>query len=818
MNIKSFLLKLNKKEKMVLLAETLIVLFVILIATCYHSKGEYSLAPDNDSTVILDSANPQLYQSFQTENRNISGVRVDINENESSCSSSDILCSVVTEMNGGEVLCTALADSVSEGVLYFSFDKTKLEPGRRYYLKLELTDNDTENSLSLCRYLDYAGLHLGHEEIGGCLCADLVYEYSGNIAGMLKVLIVIIAVSWLVMLIGNRDFGASAGISFGIIMIYLLLFGVIGFLNAGICSLYFICCLILLLIPVYAKFKDRSLFSLITPSFCGFWGLVALYFLFDRNLLDGMIDDLNHWQLTVRDMWYSDSFAYHAGNALRAPRYTPGFAIVEYLVLRLFGTYREGLTLWAAQTTGFAFLCVLVDDIKWKKCYRVIPILAVMASIPLFVFRQFYGILYVDAYLGIIGAYLLICYFTDKLDSFNVFRIMVGSCFLVMTKEMGLVIAFTVYAIIFIDLLLQKKRDGKKKDELHLKQIFLSGCICVASWLIWEIYAFIGEKRLAAMPTVESTGAGISEAISYGTNALANNKKYFSAKESLMDMITWLIKGDAGCGPSFMEIMLVSLGIFILLGIISKVFSEEAKSIKISLYLVLGCFIYSIVLLGMYIFIFNEDSSTPAIERYMGSYLLLIVATVVGLVITILNRSEKISEHQSLALLIVSFCLVCVVPQNHPFRSTRENFGLFYTEWESHRTVAEAVRTFADKGEKIYFVGYDTSTANHLNNYLTFHNAIIPCLSQGMEGWRPVVDDNSGYNEFTLQCSVDEFSLILKNGYDYLYLRDEDGYFTTHYGAIFADKADIVNGGFYRISDNGSGSISLVKIARKDIS
>lgn len=841
--------ELSTKQKIIVGVETLIMILLVCIASFKTSTGVTDISGVADSTVVLDANHPYLTQSYQIPNRNITGINLKVDPSLSTNADGTLNAILSTDKDAQNILASSTLSLNPDSTEYnFIFDKIKINQGSRYYIHFVFTPNTPDAALAVCVNSDYAGLSLAGESIPGCIQATVLYSYAGNLAGMLKIIIIFTCLTFMFMLAFDKDFGACVAMAFASVVIYILFFGMLGILNAGISSLYFICMVIAVVTPLLMAIKGKTVIDMISPGMIAFWALFIIYLYFDRNVITGKIDDLNHWALTVRDMWYSDSFAYHVGNAMRAPRYTPGFAVIEYFFLRLYGSYREGIMLLAAHTTGFAFMSIMLSNIKWKKCIRVIPIGIIMATLPILYFRQYYGELYVDGYLGILGAFLFICYFTEEHSTFKTLRIALCSILLIMTKEMGIVIAFGFYLAVLIDIVVREGGFKGLLKKIETKAYFKAGLSGVIMFIFWEIYVAIGSARVSKLEAVgqdswtitetlkkgfeallgargniteiRTLGAVATNGIAIGDNTVIATAEKFSAIDIVKSLIEWMYDYKGFWSRSFIAVMAIQLFVVIFIAF-SGLYKKLGIRIKTyTITVIIGLIIYQIALLGTYIFVFYEGDPIAAQERYIASYMLLITIAIVGTIIVSLNqRSEASDLKPTIAMLMLSAIFVWFVPLGSYYYTTEENFGMYYTDWSYYQTIVDPVRTFADRGERILYIGYEDSITNPYENYAAFHAAIVPVMDQKENRWRLIVDDGqSGYNEFIRIAYKTSFKRILAD-YDYVYIRDLNDYFVKNYVELFVDPSEIMGGAFYSVNhDVAEDDLAVLsKIAYKNL-
>lgn len=837
--------KIDKKEVLFAAILTIIMLVAVCFASFHQSMGQEPVTSDYDTLVNLQSGQDELMQSWQANSRNISGFILRTQPDENTELTGRLRLRIKEQTDAEDFLCEGevkLSQISESGEYTFSLPKTKLELGKRYYFQIDLLDESQDTSIAIRINSNYGGLLINQEESKGAIQGTVLYRTTGNLAWLMRIVLLFSGITFFLMLLLNRRFEEVLALTFGMVFVYLYIFGVFEQLEFGVQSLYLIGMLMAVGAPLFAVYKRRKLSDMISPGMIAFWALFLLYFILDRNVVAGKADDLNHWQLAVRDMWYFDSYPFHPGSTLYVMRYTPGFATIEYLFLCLYGTYREGIILLACHTIGFVMLSVFYTKVNWKQCHKVIPLTALIAGFPLLIYQSHYGILYVDAYLGIIGAYLLICYFTEEHNLFNILRITFGSILLIMTKEMGLAIAGTVYLIIFIDIFMKNRSLKQFIRDKRTRACFLSGVLALGSFITWQIYILImeGKYELNGSSTnilkmfglaKADTGAASDEillASTATTGALQRAAEQIidapnvvadaTPGETVIEMIRWFFEDKSFPGGSYFELTLIVILLCSALGIAGLYRKYKIPMKQIIVSLLVGTGLYTAFLVVCYIFLFKEASAIPAARRYMGSYLMLFLITIAGILIVKANIVEEKKNWKQPFVWIISLFILLCVPEGHPYYTTEENFGGYFTTWKNHQTIGEVFRTFADKEEKVYYVEYSNSELIPQYNYLTFFNAIVPNLTQGMNGgWKLITSSDSPYNNYTVQYTADEWGRLLAEQYTYVYLRYVDDYFKENYGSLFADQEDIVSGVICKVEVDESGSVLLKRIAFKDL-
>lgn len=892
------------KNRIFALAGTILAALIVLCAFCWNNTFSQTISSSDDGALTLDADTPGFIQSFQADNRNITGIKLYLDSVSEDAQgtlkiavydSADALGQTEDSNDGGANLPAAyepdegaaiasasvsMADLAGRSEYSVSMTRHKLNPGHRYFLTVELTDVSEGTSLGIRTWSDHAGLSTISAdgktgEAAGAVRAEVLYSRASNPAFLLKLLITFGGIAFALAAFSRRTWDETLAVSMGIICIWLIICGVFGILNFGVTLLMIVSSVLFILTPTMLMFRGKPIKDIITPGFIGFWCLMLAYFILDRNTMLSKVDDLNHWMLTVTDMWYSDAFAFHAGSVVAFPRYTPAAAVIEYLFLRLAGYYREGLILYALNAIGFVYLGIMFARIPWKHWHKAIPTAMIAVCLPALIYSNQYNYVHVDAYLGIAGAYMLICWFTEeRATRFNVLRITAAGIVLSMIKESGYVIAMTNWLIIAADIFFHTYKHSWKamwKRGERTWRAFWGAIATMLSYPLWNVYCIIkgglGKsgitivlKKLLGIGTMivraaEADQPEITQSASPGANPDT------SPLNVIKELVHWMLRQKDYLNKSFFDIFLLLI-LFVMLFAFCGLFKPIRLRMKELIgYLIFGTAVYTAFMAVCYMTLFKEASAIPAARRYMGSYLLLIMFTLLGVILVRLNQTEwfivrkkaelagpgenEVPEEKKdqdteeiysadqldyldsklrmplITMFLVWFASALIflsVPNSSPLYMTADIGDELYQQWGSNRVLRETIRSFAEEGEYIYFVSYEDSTIVPKYNYLMFFNAVAPVHAQGLNGgWKPVEEYEEQYYTYAKIMSSEEWGQMLADKYDYVYIHDIDDYFPEHYGSLFENEDDIMNGGIYKVIVNDDGSVKLHKIAYKDL-
>jgi hypothetical protein len=838
---------------------SVICLLIVAFAYLGSSVSENSICSYHEESLLIGPRQQAdgIAQTFEANTKNLAGIVLYTDPGQNQNLTGQIHLEVT---DGSDTIASAdipLEDFSEKEQVRVSLPEVHLELGKRYTVSLRLSGAADETVLALEYNENYAGMTLykdgvaqravsGEEsETGstGALGMNLLYRHASNAAFLAKVVIIFGAIAAIAALLLGRPLVDGIALSTGAVFVLLYLSGIFGFLLQGVFFIQIAGCILFVCIPYLVQMKGIRLRDFITPGVVFYLLVLAAYFLLDRNMYTGKVDDLNQWQTCVRDMWYSNQYPFHEGSFLAFPRYTPGMGTLEYFILYLYGAFREGIILFACHSIGFAYLSILYSGISWKEWHKCIPASAMVIAFPLLIYQSHFGILYVDAYLGIVAGYLFVLYFTSKHSEYKTAGILLGSFFLSMIKEIG----FAMAGIFFICVLLNLwHHDAKKKWKTlwklpQTRQYFACAVMTILFFASWEGYcsfkggtSAISLIREAAEISVNNADAAQQKVlIAYNGDLPAGAGVALSTASLSDDGILRNADGSAVVTPMIVlramaQFMLLDqvyfdcsyVGILALISVLCLLLYWSGLFHKLHLRMravllcgILGSILYTAVMMACYMFLFRESSPIPAARRYMGTYLLTFLVAVVGSAAVSANNTVRMHWRQEISWLL-GIAVILSVPKDHSYIGGEASIGMYAPTWEGHQSIGEVFRSFADKDEKIFYISYEDSDLVPQYDYLVFFNAVAPNLTQGLQGgWKPVESGSDLRGEgYRLVTTCEDYGDLLSSEYSYVYIQTAGSYFREHYGSLFREESEIKDGGIYRVSSE-NGRTTLIPIA-----
>jgi hypothetical protein len=304
------------------------------------------------------------------------------------------------------------------------------------------------------------------------------YHYS-------LILFFIISLSFIYSKLYNKSIEETLSTSILSIVFFLYWFAIFDFLDLGLKILIISTSI---LTPICLFLKRSHINRLLSIGVLTYITLVFIVAIMFKDYFIYMWDDLSHWGLTAKDMYFKNSIVKRDYND-----YPIGIRLFQYFILKIYGNYNEGVLLTYFYIIYFSFVVYPLKNISFRSINNCLitllySILALLLPMFFIIFDNFspfkiYRFLMVDLLLGLTFGFaiyivLLKKYFT-KYDSLQMFLLLF---FLVQIKIVGLM--FAVCAFLWIILRNKSILQGIKEGLFFVIPILLSKL----SWLFYIKY------------------------------------------------------------------------------------------------------------------------------------------------------------------------------------------------------------------------------------------------------------------------------------------------------------------------------------------
>ena len=714
-----------------------------------------------------------------------------------------------------------------QGTLQFPVDVFSVEPGTRYRIQLVY-----ENVEGIGKLLFPAGSNYMGCSIDGAAC-DLaaafrfVFVKYSRIFWLVMTFFPFLSFSLLFMTAWRRKWEEVIGLAFLASSLLLYVSGLFGSLEYGIVALYILSVVSIAAAMYLYDRRNMTVSDVLSPAVPVYGLLFLLVILNNRNTWFGAWDEYSHWGTAVKDMYYYNAFPAHMGSTVMLIRYPPFSALIEY-----FFTYNNGLFSIDLLYIGFQMMLVSCLILLCKaaakgKVRYLLPAVLIIFTLPVSFFGAVFNDISADPLLAVLLAYVFICYYSEKMSLFNMLRIICGVSALTLTKEAGLALAGLACLVMLLDTCWK----GVKEKNIVGKRMawqFLPFLATGGSFISWQLYLRTALNRTGA----GNGAAGInsfadSSDLSVGgiLNLFTGNGQEYQYR-AVKNFFEELFREDtfalAGFPCSFAGLLVSVLIIALLLSFVDFLTDIRKRLILFGMLSALMGMAYALSLLFLCLFAFPASEAVdPGIERYLGAWAGGVVLALAGLFLLRAAEAKNREDVQKGWKYILVMCgiLIIIVPIQDYYTKNRD-YQITEDMVYGFDDADEVLRSFADKGERIYFV---CNNAENIANYM-FRTAVCPVnvslgeynLFASEKKYQEMKEYYRAQNEEEIGSptilSPDIWKERLKQ-YQYVFLMHPNEVFQESFGELFEDSDTIGDGTFYQVRTD-SGELSLHYIGR----
>ncbi len=402
--------------------------------------------------------------------------------------------------------------------------------------------------------------------------------------------------------------------------------------------------LMTLVIAVFSAIKKKIFFQFIkekvlTNGLLLFTLLFVWIYLISRMYVVRDFDEYSHWATVVKNMIAFDRFGNYELSTCNSmfPGYPPGISLWQYFCCKLYGKYHEGTLYQAMDLVLVSCLLPVCKKFDYKKIIQNFIAIGTMMCLPMLLYKEMFGSLYVDALLGFVMAYALYMIYRSEAKE--------GICFFVcltitlsvlcLIKASGIFLA--VIAVVILAVCQNKLIDDKKTK---YKQLSLTLGTTIGFVLLgkisWASY-LRSSKTSGAWNTSSVTMTNICELL------VGKGKEYQYI--TIKNFIRFLYNTDLavirGFGINYIELTML----LCLLSIVTYYLSRKEMKVKICVIgIIVGQIIYTIGMLILYVFTFGESEAVGLASngRYLSTYFVVFLLFVIMVVLTLEYKEKKI--------------------------------------------------------------------------------------------------------------------------------------------------------------------------------
>jgi len=233
---------------------------------------------------------------------------------------------------------------------------------------------------------------------------------------------------------------------------------------------------------------------LCTPGFFTFCILMVFIWWGHQGRMSISWDDFSNWNLNVKNMYVFHDFANIAGSTAEKIDYPPAASIFSYFWVRLAGYFSDDNLIRSMNVLLLSFVLPIFKAVSWGQPLRFVLFFVLCILLPTIGHPNAYVITDVDALIGVVAAYSLFTFFSNKIDMANGISVAASLALLPLIKAVGSLFAVFVLLSCACTLVLRLER---KSLFLLLALIssaigaFLFGASFLVPLLILPLSAFL---------------------------------------------------------------------------------------------------------------------------------------------------------------------------------------------------------------------------------------------------------------------------------------------------------------------------------------
>lgn len=608
-----------------------------------------------------------------------------------------------------------------------------------------------------------------------------------------------------VSILKNINLSISLPICFNGSMLLLYLFGIFNCLLIGVYVVIAISALFLVFLVVNKRAAIRTELSyMCLMILLWFFFVFFSMMIFDDRLI-WMGDDLNHWALVVKNMYYNDKFCVGDNTHIYFTTYSEYSALPAYFALKLNGVFNEGCLYATKMLWEVVLLFPFFYGIRKKGIIKraMLPILIII-FLPLSYGVQvmFWNTLQVDILLGIAFAHCLFLVIVPIRQDESFWALTMGILTLTLMKQTGLYLALFVIIVLLVKGISEKEKFGYLNTLKGPIFFIILSCIGYVSWNIYislnHAVVWINTSRYEGMQTIFEFLCGKGSAIRYDTLRRAVER---------IVSLEYVKIGAMNC--YILWIIILVCGI-VIVGWLSG--QERKRTMLYCILFFLGFMLWWLGVLFVTIFKFSEEEMLvlSSYDRYLQPYFIGILFAICGWFL--------VAEYKKKGFAIGSMMLVLCVCT---YKTILFNIGYFYSSEESQIIQRDNIEVkcqefmwanerelFDASRDRIYIISQNMGALSA--DYYDAEFLLSPIPVNLLCSYNEPANMNLSYclgtpysndDIWTTSYTVDELSEILR-GYSYLLILNCDDNFCNNYGSMFND--DIEANGLYAISYSGT--------------
>ena len=642
-------------------------------------------------------------------------------------------------------------------------------------------------------------------------CTLLVYNlaegyFTGFVSYPFLILyIYIIMVTYVVMLVSSKRFEISMITGFSLLLIVTFVIGMLGLLT--IVKYVMLLSVVLMIIYIYNYFKrdkikaTKTLHELFDQGFIIFNILWIIAILGGAGMYVNSWDEYSHWAYDAKATIYYSKYGASQEIMSKTKGYAPIFTVWHYIISIFNGFSEHNLYIGLSMLVSVYLMSAFYWIKKHNIITKILAFIAIVFCCYIFGGVYIYSSLYADLAISVIFSSILILYNISKNSKENLtFQLILLLIVITLSKTNGFVIAFVFMMIVFIDYLINCKKEKVNNKKIinyilnFIKKYYKYIVAIILTFLVWKIYLIVMKNITTEYYDFNLLPDSLKGDLKSKLD-ITFIKNF--VKKVIMSFDSNLISGKISL--SLYQFLLICFsGLFIIFYF--KNGKKYNVALKMTIPYIIGYITFFILtVLAMFLMMTKyEASNLASFGRYLNWYHL-------GIIIFMLSFVLSFDDNRKIILNIIYIFIIILIPFSNiiyfiynPLNSGSYGVHLKYT------SEAKIVNEYTPKNSMVYIIDQkDTEGIMAMWHMRYYAFPRQTNASSAAINWKirteKNIDDLSNWG-----LTAEEWAEQLKKyKFDYVYLYSSDKYFFKETEFLYDDK-------------NKASKCSLFKIVYKN--
>ena len=593
------------------------------------------------------------------------------------------------------------------------------------------------------------------------------------------------------------------------IVIIIYPFGFFRNLSAGVwtvCAISF-CAICYLVIKLILAIKNKNLKEFIsrvfTPGIVVYILFWIIFIFINKSRVLSVWDEFSHWGLVVKNMFVFDSYATNPETNILFREYPPFVSIFEYFFLKIKNYYIEEEIIIAVNVLFVSLILPIVRNVGWnKQMLKLLIYIPIIFVLPLSMFSDFYTTIYVDPILSIMMAYILYVFFSVEDDVIKCISVCLGLMSLPLIKASGSGLAIFILIIIFVDILIKRKK--YLHDKKQLKKWLIIFIIFITCFLIGK-YSWDMHIKLSNITGVWNISKITFKNIILLITGKGQSYQYIVVKSFINQFLYKPLKTDFGDLTNLHLLLIYVLYSVYMLHFYKKTDNDKYLRYKKLVFMLVSCYVlYMVALLVLYVFIYSEYEAMNLASYNRYSFTFLLAIYLYNTMCIIDSTSKKDTQKRDVLILII--ILLFITPHNSIkkiFIKNKETKEEAIEFRENYKGINKYINKVED-GKKVYYISCGSKGLDyHISKYEMISGKIKVDNDSSIDNYNWSLGEPRFEGDiWSTNISLKEFeNKLFNNSYDYVYVFKADDVFKDKYGELFKEE-EIKDETMYKVNIN----------------